>query len=117
MTEREMERLLVRLERKLELEEPEEDVLITLSDELADAENELKLFLNLEELPCVMEGKIVELAALFFRRDSNEAGGVSSTSYSEGQITQSDHFIGPREYRAAVSEILDSVARYRRVAC
>ncbi|MCQ2441705.1 MAG: hypothetical protein MJ077_01050 [Oscillospiraceae bacterium] len=118
MKEREIERLLIRLERKLELDEQDDDIITVLEDELNDAENELKLYLGLNELPKVMESKIVELAAVFYRRDSSEkSSGLSSSSYSEGQISQSEHYFSPKEYRAAVAEILDGVARYRRVSC
>lgn len=118
MTEQETEGLLARLERRLGLDEPEEELLALMVDELMDAENELKLYLNLKVLPGALSGKVVELAAVFFRRDRcEEEQGKSSSSYTEGQISQTDHYFSPKEYRAAVSEILDSVARYRRVVC
>lgn len=117
MTDEVMEQLLVRLERKLGLEEPEEDTVALLEDELWDAEGEILLYLDLQALEENLLNKVVELAAIFYRRDQSESGGVKSSSYSEGQVSQSDTYMGPEEYRAAVNEVLDSLARYRRVSC
>ena len=115
MTEEKLDALLVRLIRKLKLSEPDETICDLLTDELMDAESELLLYLNRQELPPGMDGKVVELAALFYRRDSADMDGLSAASYSEGQVSQSETYLSPAEYRAAVADITRSVAQYRLV--
>lgn len=117
MTEQETEALLERLERRLGLTEPDEDVTTVLMDELRDAEGELKLYLGCRELGEELHGKLVELAAVFYLRDRSDEAGRSGSSYAEGQVSMSESYFGPREYRAAVSEIMQGLARYRRVSC
>ncbi|MCD8147094.1 MAG: hypothetical protein LUD84_07460 [Clostridiales bacterium] len=117
MTDEVMETLLEQLERKLGLDAPEDDEIALLEDELSDAEGELLLYLGIDELDSGMLHKAVELAALFYRRDVSEAEGRKSSAYSEGQVSQSDTYLGPEEYQEAVADILDSLARYRRVGC
>ena len=117
MTDEVMEQLLVQLKRKLGLEEPEEEVMLLLEDELWDAEGEILLYLDRQSLDSGMLGKVVELAAIFYQRDRMESAVIRSSSYSEGQISQSDTYMGPEEYQKAVAEVLGSLARYRRVSC
>ncbi len=117
MTDEVMEALQERLMRKLGLEEPDEDVLALLEDELLDAEAEILLELNLDELEERMQGKVVELAAVYFRYDLAQEDGVQVRSYAEGQISESETRFTPEEYRRDVREILDSLNRYRRVSC
>lgn len=112
-----MELLLVRLGRKLGLTEPEEDEAALMEDELLDAEGEILLYLGCEELEEHLLSKVVELAAVFYRRDSAEHEGAAMSSYTEGQISESVTYLSPSEYRAAVGDLLDSLARYRRVTC
>lgn len=111
-----LERLLSRLQRKLGLEDAEEDVILLLEDELEDAECELLLFLNREELPAALEIKAVELAALYYRRDSQEQSGLKSASYSEGDVSQSESYLTGAEYQAEVDALLASVLHWRRRA-
>lgn len=117
MTDDVMETLLEQLERKLGMDAPEDDEVALLEDELADAEAELLLYLSVDELDSGMLRKVVELAALFYRQDVSEAAGRRSSAYAEGQVSQSETYLGPEEYREAVADILDSLARYRRVGC
>lgn len=115
MTSETMELLLARLERKLGLTEPEEDETALMEDELLDAEGEILLYLGYQELDTCLLSKVVELAAVFYRRDSAESGTAAASSYTEGQISESVTYLSPSEYRAAMDDVLDSLARYRRV--
>lgn len=109
-----MEELLSRLGRKLGLTEPDAEESVLLYDSMKDAEGELLLYLNREELLPQMEGKVVELAAIFYRRDAQELGGVKASSYSEGDVSQSQTFATERDYQEAVDALLRSVAHWRR---
>ena len=119
MTELLLETLVERLARKLELEEPDRDILALLEDELRDAEGEIALYLNWErgEVCEKLTGKLVELAALFYRQDQLAEGGVTARSYSEGQVSQSERYQTPEELRGSMRELLAGLARYRRVVC
>lgn len=119
MTEALMELAMARLIRKLGLEEPEEEVTLLLTDELLDAEGELLLYLGMDSLEEQFLSKAVELAALFYQRDKRELDktALRSESYSEGQISQSQSYLTPAEFRSGMAEVLESVARYRRVSC
>lgn len=117
MTEEMLGVLLPRLERALHLEEPDEELTILLEDELCDAEGELLLYLGDSELKEVMMPKVVELAAVFYRRDCAEHAALRGVSYAEGQLSQSETYLTPEDYYSAVQEIVSSLARYRRVSC
>lgn len=108
-----IETLLRRAKRRLgqELNEEEEQ---RLTNALYDAEEELLLYLNRLELREQMYGKVVELAVLFYHRDHQEGGGVKSSSYSEGDVSQSVTYQTDTEYRAAVDAVLRSVSHWRR---
>jgi hypothetical protein len=112
-----LEKMLVRLERRLGLEELDDETTALLEDELWDAEGEILLYLDCQELDKCLLGKVVELAEVYYWRDQAENGGLKSRSYTEGQISQSETYQSAQEYRAAVEEILHSIARYRRVSC
>lgn len=116
MTTEVLELLISRLTRKLGLDEPESDVLILLEDELCDAEAELLLYLNREELPAAMQSKVVELAALFYRRDITEEPNLKAASYSEGDVSQSETYMTTAEFQTAVTELLSGIAHWRRRA-
>lgn len=116
MTNETMEQLLSRLIRKLGLEEPEDDALTLLEDELLNAEAELLLYLNRKELPLGMDGKLLELAALFYQQSTAEHQGMKSASYSEGQVSQSVSYQTDSDYQSAREALLRSVAHYRRRA-
>ena len=47
----------------------------------------------------------------------SEDGCYASRSYTEGQVTQSDSYLTPSQIKQAEAEVLESVARYRRVSC
>lgn len=119
MTAAQMEQALAKLCRKLGLEEPEEDTLLLLQDELEDAGSEVLLYLGADSLEDAWLSKVVELAALYYQRDQREleGGGLQSASYAEGQISQSEQYLTPSAFRAGVAEVLESLARYRRVSC
>jgi len=119
MTEAQMELAVTRLIRRLGLEEPEEEVILLLTDEVLDAEGELLLYLGMESLEERFLPKVVELAGLFYQRDAAELGEslLRAESYTEGQISQSRQYLSLSEYRAGLSEVLESLARYRRVSC
>lgn len=113
------EAALARLCRRLGLEAAEEDTLLLLEDELNDAECELLLYLGADSLEEQWLSKAVELAALYYQRDRREleGGGLQAASYTEGQVSQSEQYLTPAAFRAGVAEILESLARYRRVSC
>lgn len=111
-----METLLIRLQRKLGLDEPDEDTMLLLEDSLLDAEGELLLYLNREQLPDALNSKVVELAALFYQQDTVEiTPGVKSSSYSEGNVSQSETYQTAADYQAAIDSLLAGLARYRLV--
>lgn len=113
MTQERKEELLERLVRKLRLEDPDEDVLTALEDDLDDAEEELLLYLNRETLPAAMERKVLELAAIYARQDLAENPGVCSFSYSEGDVKQSETYLTGKDYQNQVDELLSGVAHWR----
>ena len=119
MTTQQLEILRQKLQRKLGLEEPEEEVTLLLCDELLDAESELMLYLGTDQLDEQFFPKAVELAALYFQRDKRELGdsGLKSASDSEGQVSQMESYLTPKELRSGAMAILESLARYRRVRC
>lgn len=117
MTDTTLELLLQRLQRKLSLTDPDSDEEALLADELADAERELLLYLGMESLEERFYGKVVELAALYYRQDTLSEQGYASRSYTEGQVTQSDSYLTPAQLQQAAAELFDSLARYRRVLC
>lgn len=118
MTEALLETLLERLQRKLSLTDPDSEELALLADELTDAEGKLLLYLDVDTLEERFQGKVVELAALYYQQDKqSEEGCYASRSYTEGQVTQTDHYLSPSQLKQAEAEVLESVARYRRVSC
>lgn len=119
MTDTLLEQLLERLVRKLELDEPDGDTLALLEDELRDAEGELTLYLGWEagEVAERLPGKAVELAALYYRQDVLAERGLSSYTYSEGQVSERESYQTPGQIKEAAGEVFRSLARYRRVSC
>jgi hypothetical protein len=117
MTQELKEEMLQRLVRKLRLEESDEEELNLLEDELADAEAEILLELNMDELGEEFCGTLLELAALYYRQDLAQEGGSLSWSCAEGQVSESEKRISPSEFRSCEREILNSLRRYRRVGC
>lgn len=119
MTDTQTEAALARLCRRLGLDNPEEDALLLLEDELNAAEYEILLYLGAAELEDSWLTKAVELAALYYQRDRREleSGGLQSAAYTEGQISQSEQYLTPAALQAGAAEILRSLARYRRVSC
>lgn len=111
-----MDDLALKLARKLGVE----TVTPAIEDALEDSEAELLLYLNREELPAALRSKCVELAAVFYRRDTDTStGNVKSETYSEGSVSQSQTFSTSAEsasaYSNAADNILSTCARYRLV--
>ena len=117
MTELELDSLMTRLERRLRLENPEEEELLLMQDELESAEQEILLYLGESTLDRKLWGYVLELASLYYRKDCVELSGVESYSYSEGQVSERTEPISDREFRGGVAEVLHGLARYRRVPC
>jgi hypothetical protein len=119
MNSERQEALYLRLVRRLGLSDPEEEVQLLLWDVLEDARSEVLSYLGVRELEERFEPKVVELAALFFRRDRQEleSAMLRSASYSEGQLSHSESYLTPNELHAGMQEILSTLARYRRVSC
>lgn len=116
MTGEELNVLRSRLQRKLGLEDADGDTVLLLEDELRDAEGELLLFLNRESLPPTLEVKLVELAALYYRRDSQEPAGLKSATYTEGDVSQSESYLTGADFQAEADALLASVRHWRRRA-
>lgn len=110
-------RALERLLRKLAIQDPDADTLALLGDVLEDAESALLLYLRWEELKDVLLSKLVELAALYYRRDTSGAasGPVKSRSYSEDKVSQSETYLSAEDYDAAEQALLTGLAKYREV--
>ncbi|MCD7856318.1 MAG: hypothetical protein LUG55_00645 [Clostridiales bacterium] len=117
MTDEVLESCLARLQRKLGLEEPDEDELLLLQDEVEDAEREALTYLGCEELERRFLPQVLELAALYAQKDMAENGGWQSYSYSEGQVSENITYLTEAEYQSGVAEILQTLARYRVVSC
>lgn len=117
MTSEVLDTLMLRLERRLRLETPEEEELLAMQDALEAAEMELLLYLNMDTLPDRLLSYVVKLAALFYQRDTQEqeSGGEKSWSYSEGEQTQSVTRMTAADYQSAVDALLSGLARYRLV--
>ena len=99
MTDVQLEQATERLQRKLNLTDPDGDTLALLGDELLDAEGELLLYLGWEALDETLMGKAVELAALYYQQDRMMERGYRSRNYSEGQVSQSDSYLTPDQMR------------------
>ena len=117
MTDVQLEQATERLQRKLNLTDPDGDTLALLGDELLDAEGELLLYLGWEALDETLMGKAVELAALYYQHDRMMERGYRSRNYSEGQVSQSDSYLTPDQMRETAEELFRGLARYRRVTC
>lgn len=117
MTETTMDTLIDRLTLRLRLEEPEEDELLLMQEELESAEQELLLYLGEDTLDEKLWGYVLELASLYYRKDCGEVSGLKSYSYSEGQITERTEHVSDKEFRGGVAEVLHALSRYRRVPC
>lgn len=117
MTEALLDTAMTRLQRKLNLVDPDSDTLALLGDELLDAEGELLLYLSWETLDETLLGKTVDLAALYYQQDRLTEQGYRSRGYSEGQVSQNDSYLTPEQIQEAAEELLGSLARYRRVTC
>ena len=117
MTNETKEALLERLRRKLRLDEPDEEQLTLLEDELLDAEAELKLELNVDELDEDFHAKLVALAVLYYKQDLCTEDLVRSWTSTEGQVSESQTKESLESLQKAERELLQSVRRYRRVSC
>ncbi len=120
MTAELLEQAAERLARRLSLDaQTAEDEAVSLQDALLAAEWEVLLYLGADTLEERFLSKTVELAALLWRRDRWEEtrAGLKSATYTEGQVSQSESYLSPAEFRSGVAEVLESLARYRRVPC
>ncbi len=117
MTPELKESLLERLQRKLRLTEADEELLTLLEDELMDAETELRLELNVEELDEDFHGKLLSLAALYYKEDLYTEDLVTSWTDTEGQVSESRTRESLEALQKYEKELLQSVRRYRRVSC
>lgn len=103
---------LPRLRRSLGLG-AQADELLTAKLELA--EEEILRYLNRDELPDCAQSLLVELAGLRYLQ--SQCGGKKGESYAEGQISQSESYYTPGEFREGVDALLRTLAPYRRVGC
>ncbi|MCD8340648.1 MAG: hypothetical protein LUC87_00645 [Clostridiales bacterium] len=91
---------------------------------LSDAAAEMQLFLGWTDeewegdLPAAIQRKVMQLAALYYQRASQEAAnpGVASTSVTEDKLSQSVTYCSADSYTAQEEAIFRSMARYRRRA-
>ncbi len=112
---------LSRLELILGISEDDADEDL-LTAYLEDASDELRLYLawtesEWEELPAALARKIVQLAAIFYRRETAEAqvSGLSKLTTTEEKLSQSAEYRTPEDWFAQQTKLLNSLARYRRV--
>ena len=119
MTEEALAILLAKLERKLGLDpdDVEEETVDQLSDALTDAESELLLYLGVCRLKEVFYPKLVELAALLYRRDAADAqqSGAKEVSVTEDGLNQKITYLSPGDYQTQAQGIFNSLARFRQV--
>jgi hypothetical protein len=113
VTQERLEFMQWRLARRLKLDEADEDLLAMLEDALTDAEAELLLYLNRETLPEALYPKVQELAAVYARENLAENPTLRSSSYSEGDTSQSETYLTGADYQAQADDILESVAHWR----
>ena len=106
-----------KLLRKLNITAPDSVTEAQLIDALEGAECSLLLYLRWDELTAVLLPKAVELAALYYQRDSvgTASGLLKSSSYAEGNVSQSESYLDAADYAAAEQVILDGLAKYREV--
>lgn len=114
MTQAVLEQALPRLRRALGLGEAAEDT--RLEDALRGAEEDILRYLNQDQLPGHTDSLVIELAALKYLRGQNQAG-VQEESYTEGQLSQSQHYYSPQEFEEGTQALLRTLAPYRRVGC
>lgn len=110
MTEQQQTALLTRLLSRLGLTSCDSDGEARLRSELGRAEEEITLYLGLEEWDSRFDGKAVELAALYARRNSAADPDARSVSVTEGGLSQRVEY-GDRD--AQEQAIFRSIARYR----
>ena len=117
MTETQHEKAYTKLLRKLELTEQDSEGVARLEDALEEAEETLLLYLRRDEVKDALIGKLVELAALYYRRDTAgvTSGGVKSSAYTENEISQSETYLTTGDYATAEQDVLAGLARYREV--
>ena len=120
MTEEALAILLAKLERKLGLDpdDVEEETVDQLSDALTDAESELLLYLGTcKQLKKAFYPKLVELAALTYRRDSadNQQTCAKEVSVTEDGLNQKITYLSPGDYQTQAQGIFNSLARFRQV--
>lgn len=115
MTSDQLDMLLTRLQLKLGLEDPDDDVTAALEADLAEAEGELLLYLNVDELAERFYPKLVALAAVYYQRDTAEAGhpGMQDVSVTEDGLSQKVTYRSGESWQAQEQAIFNSIARYR----
>lgn len=119
MTDEAKVTLLVQLQLKLGLglDDPDDDVTAALEADLVEAEGELLLYLGVCRLKEVFYPKLVELAALLYRRDAADAqqSGAKEVSVTEDGLNQKITYLSPGDYQTQAQGIFNSLARFRQV--
>lgn len=116
MTSERLERMQDQLIKRFRLDctdDDFEDVCMLLGDSILDAEAELLLYLNREELPETMFAKVVALAAVYAQQAMAEEPGLRSASYSEGDVSQNETYLTGVDFQVEADAILKSVAHWR----
>lgn len=109
MTAEQYNAALPRLRRSLGVGMEEEE---RLRDVLEAAEEEILRYLGEPELPEYALCLLVELAGLKYLQNGT---GTKSQSYTEGQLSQSESYYTPEEFREGTEALLRSLARHRKV--
>lgn len=109
MTAEQYATALPRLRRSLGVGMEEEE---RLRDVLEAAEEEILRYLGAQELPEYAVCLMVELAGLKYLQKNT---GTKSQSYSEGQLSQSESYYTPEEFREGTEALLRSLAPHRKV--
>ena len=111
-----METALERLKIKLGIEDASEQLDTILEGYLLDADNEIRLYLNIdseEELDVRFVSTQIQLASIFYKKDTGK--DVKSESYSEGVVSESTTYMNGSDYDGMIQDVLQKLARYRRV--
>lgn len=85
-----------------------------LQDYLEEAEDTVKLYLNVKVLDSTFASKVVQIAAILYERDNAERS-VKSESYSEGVVSESTTYLAAEDYDRQLEAVLNTLKRYRRV--
>ena len=104
---------LDRLKAKLGLDVIDTTTETLLKEYLDEASTAIKNYLDLDYLDSRFVSSQISLAFTYYNRDM--AKNIKSESYSEGVVSQSVTYVSTNDYDVKEEQILNKLARYRRV--